>query len=352
MRGIGALGAIGVLAFALAPTPSAAFGLRLGPFYLGLPIPGPVIGPRYRNQPATAPSSLPNNANATADAANGNSTTNPAALKQISGSASPVVYPGLALPAIYDGIFHPGRPAAAWPLDYAAILQTAFAKGFPNGANCQPPADPAAVVSRIGADISVTAAQRQLLQKLGAAIGMAAGYLAQSCPTEIPSAPIARLQLMESQIEKLSFALDIVRPPLQEFEQSLSPAQQARFVAVANGAGRDSSYAGGAANCGATAAQIDQSVADITQSVQPNDEQRTAISDIRQALGWSASDLEAHCSTVSSTSAVERLVEIEARLDAAWRAALALHASLATLEARLSNEQRGRLNAMEFAALH
>ena len=48
-------------------------------------------------------------------------------------------------------------------------------------------------------------------------------------------------------------------------------------------------------------------------------------------------------------SAVARLEAIEARLDATWRAILAIQVALATFETKLNDEQKQRFDAMSFA---
>ena len=141
---------------------------------------------------------------------------------------SPLLYPVLALPAVYDEIFSPPS-ASPWPFSYDAILQTAFAKTAPAQGACPQPNRQSAVVERIRAEIRPSGNQMQQMQKLGGALGFASDYLAKACPSDIPQDPAARLQLMEWQVEKLAEALDFVRPPLQELEQSLNATQRARF---------------------------------------------------------------------------------------------------------------------------
>src|SRR5262249_29956117 len=103
----------------------------------------------------------------------------------------------------------------------------AFAKAPRQDSNfCQASFDPSVVIGRISNEVTLTADQLQLLQRLGGASGAASGYLAKSCAKEVPAQPVARLQLMESQLEELSMALDIVRQPLLDFEQALNADQQ------------------------------------------------------------------------------------------------------------------------------
>jgi hypothetical protein len=193
----------------------------------------------------------------------------------------------------------------------------------------------------------------QLLQRLGGALGAASGYLAKSCPSEIPAQPAARLKLMGSQIEELALAIDMVRQPLQDFEQSLSDEQRARFAvmiaapAAAKPADQSENLAAG---CGAMRAAINQSIDQIDQSVQPTDAQSDAMNGLRQAFGKAGTDLAAHCPSSVPPTAVSRLEMIQARLDATWRAELDIQVALADFETKLTAEQKDRFDSMNFAA--
>src|SRR5271170_4670377 len=188
MRKIGAAVAIATLATVIAaPPPAAAFGVSIGPFHVGIPFYWRRHHHLYMH-------------------ANPNDIARPGSAR---GLTSALVYPSVALPGILANIFFPTN-ASPWPFDYQAIFATAFAKASPaqDPNLCQPSVDANAIVGRIRAEITPTDAQMQLLQRLGGAIGAASGYLAKSCPNEIPAQPVARLQLMESQIEELAVAVD------------------------------------------------------------------------------------------------------------------------------------------------
>ena len=342
MRKIGAYAAIGVLASVIfSPSPIAAFGLRFGPFSLGLPL---SFGHRHR---------IDRHPDAPAGAVLYNSAEPGTATAQDLTSA--LLYPELALPAIYDHIFSP-TPSLPWSFGYYSIFRAAFAKAPADQDQhpCRQGVRGTAIVERIGREIRPTAAQRPLLQKLGGALAMASGFLAKLCPKEIPPQPVARLQLMETQIEELIMALDIIGQPLREFEQSLSRSQQARFAAVVVSTPTAADHSNRSENiapaCGPTQTAVDWSIEQIDQSVQPSDVQRDALVNIKQAFGRAASDLDAHCPTSLPRTAVARLELTEARLDAAWQAMLSIEAAIANFETRLSDEQRVRLDAMNFAA--
>jgi hypothetical protein len=331
-------------AIAISPSPSMAFGLRIGPFYLGIPH----FGYRHRHHGA-----LRDDASLkTAAPAPGAVASQPAAPQGQApqGQMSPLLYPGLALPAVYDEIFSPPS-ASPWPLSYDAILQTAFAKTAPDQGACPQPNRQSAVVERIRAEIRPSGNQLQQMQKLGGALGFASDYLAKACPSEIPRDPAARLQLMEWQVEKLAEAIDFVRPPLQELEQSLNTTQRARFgVPLSTAATRADRANTVAPACAAAPPKVDASIEQISLAVQPTDAQRDAMNGLKQAFRNAAGELDANCPLSLSGDPLARLEAIEARLDATWRALVSIQTALAEFETKLSAEQRVRFDATDFAA--
>jgi LTXXQ motif family protein len=339
MRKISSIAAIAALAaVAFSPSPSAAFGLRIGPFYFGIPY----FGYRHRHHGASA---LRDDASLKAAA--------PAAQGAVSqGPMSPLLYPALALPAVYDEIF---SPPSSWPFSYDAILQTAFAKTAPDqGAACPPPNRQSAAAERIRAEIRPSGAQLPQMQKLGGALGFASDYLAKACPSEIPQDPAARLQLMEWQIEKLAEALDFVRPPLQELEQSLNATQRARFsvpLSTAAGAVHPDRPDTIAPACVAAPTKVDGTIEQISLAVQPTDAQRDAMNGLKQAFRDAANALDATCPASLPGDPLARLEATEARLDATWRALVSIQTALADFQTKLSAEQRVRFDATDFAAV-
>jgi hypothetical protein len=341
MRKISAILAIAALAaIAILPSPSMAFGLRIGPFYLGIPH----FGYRHRQHALRDDASLK-----TATAAPGAVASQPAAPQGVApqGLMSPLLYPVLALPAVYDEIFSPPS-ASPWPFSYDAILQTAFAKT--DQGPCPQPNRQSAVAERIRAEIRPSGNQMPQVQKLGGALGFAADYLAKACPSGIPQDPAARLQLMEWQVEKLAEALDFVRPPLQELEQSLNATQRARF-GLATAATRADRANAIAPACAAAPPKVDASIEQIALAVQPTDDQRDAMSGLKQAFRNAAGELDANCPLSLPADPLARLEAIEARLDATWRALVSIQTALADFQTKLSAEQRVRFDATDFAAV-
>ena len=255
------------------------------------------------------------------------------------------LYPGLVVPSVAADVFQPDR-SSPWPFSYDDIFRTAFSKSLPvqDAQSCQPAGlnGPAGlIVARMQSDLKPDAAQQQLLQRLGGALGMASAVLAKACPPGIPPQPVARLQLMQAQVEALTMAIDLIRPPLQQLEQSLTAEQRARFAAAP-------SQSAGAIACG-TATSPDWSIDQISQSVQPADGQRDALADLRKAFGSAARDLDTHCPRILPPDPLTRLETIEARLDASWRTVLGMQVALASFESRLTDSQRTRFEAMNVA---
>jgi LTXXQ motif family protein len=349
MHKIGAGVASGLLVVAISlALPSPALAFRLGPFNIGLPF----FGHRHNAAPHAEahPDAAAGGANRTTyDKA---ATVGPEAEPQ--SAASAFLFPGLALQALYDDIFA-AVPAAPWPFSYDGIFRAAFAK---SGAEkdqqgCLQAGRGSAVVERIAAESRPTAAQRPLLLKLGGALGMASGFLAKACEQDIPAEPVARLKIMETRLQELTMALDIIRQPLQEFEQSLSQNQQKRLAGAIKSptpSERKNIAKSAAPSCAAAPRNVQWSVDQISQSLQPNDNRRDSLTQMKAAFNRAADDLDAQCLVSLPSDALTRLETVEARLDAEWRATLTIQVALDDVESALSDDQRARFNALDLAA--
>jgi LTXXQ motif family protein len=350
MKKVCAVPAIAAFALILfASLPARAFGLHIGPFHLGVP----GFGHRHHHH------SLYMHGNGNDVVRRDSHETSLGAPHH--GVMSPaLLYPARALPPIFQNVFWPAF-SSPWPFSYDAIFTTSFAAPAAdrNRDECRQAFDANAIVERLRATIGPNAEQMERLQRLGGALAAAADYLAKSCPTEVPPEPTARLQLMDSQIQVLTMAVDIIHQPLQDFEQSLTDEQRAKLAGEVTGkrthsarkhriAARTGSASLGA--CGTSPAAIDWSIGEIDKSVQPNAQQREALADVQQAFGRAANDLQAHCPSSVPRSAVARLEAIESRLDATWRAILSIQVALQDFENKLSDDQKTRLQAMTFAA--
>jgi hypothetical protein len=349
MRKIGAYSAVAALTLvAFTATPAGAFGLRIGPFHIGIPL--------LHHHHHYGHRSLYMRGNPARDEASARDRTISTRDQKIStrDQTWALLYPDLALSAIYQNVFLPAK-ASLWPFGYQDIFATAFSKA--TAANdrrlCTSPDDAKAIIGSLRSQIAPTAAQAAALQKLGEAMGAASNAVARSCPASIPAQPVARLQLMEAQIEGLATALEIVRQPLQNFEHGLNDEQKARFAVMIRTPAATESQNGAetaAVSCGSSPTEVDNSISQIDQTVQPTDDQRSALDQVKQSFNQAASELEAHCPTSVPPTALGRLQAIQARLDATYHAILSIQVGLAGFEKHLSDEQKTRFQATDFAS--
>jgi hypothetical protein len=264
----------------------------------------------------------------------------------------PLLYPTSSLPTMFQNILWGSRSSSFWPIGYETIFSSAFAQKPSEPDQCHQRVDASAIIAQIRTEIDPNTEQMVRLERLGHAIEDAADRLSKSCTSEIPDDPIARLQLMLSQIQALTTAIDVIRRPLQDFEQSLTNQQLARLTAAASSAiaASHADLNAGIRSCAASSAAADRSLEDIEKSVQARDDQRPAVDDLHQALSRVAHDLESQCSMPLPQSATARLDSLEARLDATWRAILSIQVALYSFESRLDEDQKHRLSIMTFAA--
>jgi hypothetical protein len=351
-----AIAALSVISFSFPP--ATAYGLRIGPFHLGVP-----LGHRHHHRHLSTHGNTNEAARHEPRQAAPREAANQVTLA--------LLYPPRALPAIFQNVFWPAF-SAPWPFGYETIFTTAFASAPTDKVTdqCRQTFDASAMIERLRAEIDPNAEQMEKLQRLGGAMGAAAEYLAKSCPTAIPEQPTARLQMMDAQLEVLTLAIDMIHQPLQDFEQSLTREQEARFSgqATAQATNQPTTPARAAAKkgkksktsvadnnkpgprtCGGSAAAIGWSIDQIDNSVQPTEQQRPALTDLQQAFARAARDLEVHCPVSVPQSAVARLETIEARLDATWRAILSIEVALRDFENNLTDEQKIRFKATTFA---
>ena len=128
---------------------------------------------------------------------------------------------------------------------------------------------------------------------------------------------------MEHQIDATIMALQIVRPPLQEFAQSLDDAQRARF----NGPPPSADTVAG--SCKPSTAAVKRLLTQLDQAVQPTDAQRPATAAVADAFDRAAREFDVNCRGAVPPTALGRLDATVARLDATWRAVQIIEVALA-----------------------
>jgi LTXXQ motif family protein len=106
--------------------------------------------------------------------------------------------------------------------------------GMWGGGMCNPRAAGLAEwrADRIESVVRPTDAQKPKLDELRKASARAAEIISAACPTDVPSSPVARLELMEKRMNAMLEALKVVRPAFTEFYNALDQGQQSRLSAV------------------------------------------------------------------------------------------------------------------------
>jgi hypothetical protein len=338
MRKLIAIAAVGMLAGMLfAPIPAAAIYVRIGPYHFSFPL----HWHRHRHHPGHT---HPEEAAPVAEQPEAAAPQNTPSRQDLRAA---LFYPRLALPALYAVMFTPTE-APGWPFDYRTVFSAAFAKPPQQWTAqlCQQQIDVAGgIVASIRGALAPNETQTALLQKLGSALGAASGALATACPNEIPADPLGRLQLIASQLKELAGALDMVRQPLQDFQQSLNDEQRARLAAMI------AAPADKIPGCNAAPDIVDRSIGQIARAVQLTSAQRNALDDLKQALLRAEGNLDLRCRSPLAPTASSRLDALGLSVENAGRAVLSIKAALASFSATLTDDQKGRFNAMTVAAL-
>jgi hypothetical protein len=337
------IAALGLALAVLCPSPQAsAFGIRLGPFLLfggrahhhlhhRHVVRRPTEALRRPTEAALRPTeavqrpteALHSKATPTQDVAQNR--------------APSLLYPILAWPSFANDILWP-TDHSSWPFSYQSIFDQVFAE-YPAmrvADLCPRQLEKGDATLPIWRAIAPTAAQEPLLKNLATALAQANGYLIKSCPAEIPPLPVERLQLIDSQIDAMTMALEIVRVPLQKFEQSLDDIQRALLSARMA--------------CAKNPEPANWPVPILKQALQPTAAQEAALDDLERAFNRAASELNADCYDDVPRMPSARLQVIEGRLDTTWVAVQTIQVAVAQFQKQLSDQQRARFNALHLAA--
>jgi len=84
-------------------------------------------------------------------------------------------------------------------------------------------------IQRIEQVVQPTAQEQDAFNALKEASVKAAERLQASCPAQMPTTPLARLDAVETRLKAMLTAMHTVRPKLQQFYASLGDEQKARF---------------------------------------------------------------------------------------------------------------------------
>jgi hypothetical protein len=211
-------------------------------------------------------------------------------------------------------------------------------------------------IDRIKRELQPTGEALGALEQLADASSKASNALSASCPSEPPLTPQARLDAVETRLEAMTKAIQIVRPQLTSLYDSLSDEQRQRLETIGteeNRRGRVTAAAGPsdtdtlASLCGSQAESFTKLPTQrIEEIVKPTGPQQTALDQLKEASAKAAAALQGSCPKQVGEIPTARLDAMSNRLDAMVQAVKSLRPTLGAFYASLSDEQKAQFNAM------
>jgi hypothetical protein len=207
-------------------------------------------------------------------------------------------------------------------------------------------------LAKIADAVQPSAEQRQLLDNLRKASEQAAAQFKEACPDSVPMTPPGRLAAMIQRLQATDQAIQTVKPALDEFYNSLSDEQKARFNEVGPQLARRANQRTAAkpeaqADCSAEKAGLSNlAVNRIEQTMRPNDAQGAALDKLDAALEKAVDILRDACPNTTPMTPVGRLDVMQKRIEALLAAANEVRPALEEFYASLSDEQKAKFNRL------
>jgi hypothetical protein len=261
---------------------------------------------------------------------------------------------------IYEGIFSPYSYDRYVQGSGAPARMTALTERMAQ--NCS---DEAAEVTgwpinQIQDALKPTQQQNALLDDLGNAIVKASDAIKSHCPASVSLTPTGRLDEMQQRLQGLVQAVNLVRPPLAKFYDSLSDEQKARFNDIETTQNRQGARPEPAPNAPTLQAECGAAVMawpneQIDRLVRPTGAQRAKLEALQTAAANAAKVIAAACPSEIPSIPPARLDAVGKRLQAMLQAVQTIRPALQDFYGALSDDQKARFNTMGrqlFAANH
>jgi hypothetical protein len=213
-------------------------------------------------------------------------------------------------------------------------------------------------IERIEQTVAPMQAQQAALLELKSASAKAAEALHAACPIDGVASPLARLDAMEKRLDAMLRAVDLVRPALESFYDSLRDEQKARFNAIGYASKAPQRETGAARQgerrshtthfCSSDhgAALSRQSARRIERAVHPTESQRGALDDLREASARAIATLRSACPNGIPATPLARLDILDKRLDAMAQAVKIIRPAMQHFYDLLGEEQKVVFNAI------
>jgi ABC-type transporter MlaC component len=208
-------------------------------------------------------------------------------------------------------------------------------------------------IQKIVQQVAPDQKQQDLLDALKAASVKAVDLMQQACPTELPSTPTGRLAAMRTRVDAMLNAVEVVRPALDKFYQSLSDEQRERFISIDQGEQAAPARRNAALNdlCqGDLRTKSGLPIDKIERTLGLNPDQKTGLRALDEATLDSAKMLQAKCQPDQSLTPPGRLAAMADRLQVMVKALDATQAALSKFYGSLSDEQKARFDRISVRA--
>ncbi len=244
------------------------------------------------------------------------------------GSLWPYGYPGSAY-----GIGQGPAPSVS-PADVAESCN-AFAPGVTD-----------IPTQRVEQTVNATEEQRAALEDLKAALAKQQDILKNSCPSQPPLTPVARLDAVEQRLQATIAAADAIRGPLVRFYDLLTDAQRQRLnasVQVPSYRPPNAAEANLTQLCSGQAGFADVPAQEIETTIALTDDQKRQLATLRTASAKAAETLKTSCPATVPPTLEGRLDAAKARLSALVQAVEDVKPAVRDFFASLTDEQKAEL---------
>jgi hypothetical protein len=202
-------------------------------------------------------------------------------------------------------------------------------------------------IQKIADQVQPNQNQQGLLDALKAASVKAVDIMQQACPGELPSTPTGRLAAMRARVDAMLKAVEVVRPALDKFYQSLNDEQRERFIAVDQGEQAGHPQRGADLNdlCqGDLRTKSGLPIERIERTLHLNSDQQMGLRSLDEATLDSAKMLQAKCQPDQSLTPPGRLAAMQDRLQVMLKALDTTQAALSKFYGSLSDEQKAQFD--------
>jgi hypothetical protein len=235
-----------------------------------------------------------------------------------------------AAPALQSG----AAPSGGAPAAHSASQLCVSAQSLAGGAAIDP----------IAKAVHPTGDQTAKLDALRNSEADAQKTLAASCAAQLPTTAVGRLDAVQTRLQAMIQAANVVGGPLNDFYASLTDEQKAAFNAL--GDNKNGAAPNLAQMCGPDNAVPVIALGPINSAVQPDAKQQTLLAALSAAAGKADDAVLASCPKEAPLTPTGRLDAVKARLQAMANAVDTVKQPLQDFYVSLSDEQKARFDAL------